>query len=435
MVNYLNKIGVFSCMLSFEDLKFSKMEKGGQAVVRVSTYGHLIKDFLEQEIFDCVGEIEIEEGVLTLKGLNAERTRKRFMRWFRGYKKEFTSLLNGNKVIFVDEDLGLPLIGLNFIGILDKGSEILEVKPLTGCNADCIFCSVDEGKSSKKNVDFVVDREYLVGAMQEILDEKGANDISLWINPHGEPTLYSELTYYCDEMLADSHVKDIHIVTNGILLNKELVDKLKKISDEHGKGICLSVSVSGISTEEQEKGKLNKKGMCISKLMMGENYNIDIVLKNIEYAASKLKTDLTPVLVAGMNEEEMKEIIKKAKMVGAGVSIQKFCRNKRGRNPVKEEDWDTFFEKLKKLEKETGFALTKELGKVKETKELPHVCDRGDKINIRVICEGRYAKDKIGVVETDIGRRAVSITGCNHDKKNIKAEVIQCKHNMILVRC
>ena len=123
----------------------------------------------------------------------------------------------------------LPLIGLNFLGILDKGSEILEIKPITGCNAGCNFCSVNEGFGTNKEIDFVVDKDYLVNETKVLLSFKQINNISLWLNPHGDPTLYSKLVEYCEEVIEDKHVKDIHIITNGLLLSKVVVDNLVNI--------------------------------------------------------------------------------------------------------------------------------------------------------------------------------------------------------------
>ena len=69
--------------------------------------------------------------------------------------------LNGNNTLYIHKNSGIPLIGSLSFGIIDRGSNMLEIKPLTSCNADCIFCSVDEGPSSKKIRDIVVEKDYL----------------------------------------------------------------------------------------------------------------------------------------------------------------------------------------------------------------------------------------------------------------------------------
>jgi uncharacterized Fe-S cluster-containing radical SAM superfamily enzyme len=352
------------------------------------------------------------------------------MRFFGKYKKDLIYSINSNRAIFVDEDLGLPLIGLNFLGILDKGSEIIEIKPITGCNADCNFCSVDEGLSSRKKLDFVVDKDYLVSQLNDLLEFKKAKGMEIWINPHGEPTLYENLAELCDDILENSFVSKVSVITNGVLLGKNMVDELKAIAHKQKKEIKIALSISDLS----------KKGN-----IMGKNYSIDAVLKNLDYIASSLPLSITPVWIKGINDNEIKNIIEFSKELSKKskkhlnldviVSIQKFSANKFGRNPIKEKPWDEFFNDLKELEKETGVNLTVELGKLKETPELPLVCKKGDIIQVKILCEARNPKDRIGILETKSGNRAVALIGCNATKGFVKARVVQNKYNMIIAAC
>ena len=151
-------------MLSWSDLSFDKKKNK----VIVTLYNYFYKEFSKEELEE-LGEYEIKENKLNIKRLDESASRKRFMRFFRKYKQDLLFKINGNKAIFVDEDMELPLIGLNFLGILDKGSEILEIKPITWCNAGCNFCSVNEGFGTNKEIDFVVDKDYLVTETKVLL--------------------------------------------------------------------------------------------------------------------------------------------------------------------------------------------------------------------------------------------------------------------------
>ncbi|MBN1385488.1 radical SAM protein [Candidatus Woesearchaeota archaeon] len=412
-------------MLKIKDIKF--IEQDGK--VKVTVYNLFYKEFNKEEL-DEIGDYQIKENRISIGNLDDDAASKRFMRFFRRHKTELQFSLNGNKAVYVDEDLGLPLIGLNFLGIVDKGSEMIEVKPITNCNADCSFCSVNEGCSSNKQADFVVDVDYLIAETVKLLEFKGT-PVSIWINPHGEPTLYAKLALYCDEMLSHELVSDIHIVTNGVLFNSPLTDCLSDIAERYGKEIKISVSMSGVGVERQEKSKHNKNGFMTSKLMMGSGYNIDVVLKNLNYAKERLPVMITPVWVNGMNDDDIKKLALLGKKLGLEVSIQKFCKNKRGRNPAPEISWDEFFENMKKLEEETGVKLLKPLGKIKETKELPMVCRKGDKVQVQVLCGGRYLNERIGALDG----RAISLIGCSKDKGTIKATILQAKHNLYLGKC
>ncbi|MCK5107893.1 MAG: radical SAM protein, partial [Nanoarchaeota archaeon] len=232
--------------------------------------------------------------------------------------------------------------------------------------------------------------------------------------PHGEPLLYDKLIDYCNIMGQDERIKDIHIVTNATLLTKIFVDALPK-------NTVLPVSLSAFTDES-------------AKNIMGKNYNLKLVLSNIEYAAKKLEVVLTPVLINNLNEEDIKRIIIFAKENKLKISIQKFCFNKNGRNPVKEKTWGEFFKELELLQTEADYPLKEELAKLKETKTFPDIVHKNEIIEVDVICKGRK-NDFIGLIEKDNYRFACTILGYFSNKKRIKTKVIQGKNNVIVVKC
>lgn len=425
-------------MLSYDDLLFEEHDE----IIRVRLYNFFSQDIPRAEITERFGTIRIHQNKLLVENRDPLRMHNKFMQFFRRYKKDLVYTLNQNPALYVDEDLGLPLVGLNFLGIVDKGSEILELKPITNCNANCVFCSVNEGPSSNKQIDFVVDKDYLVAETKALLAYKGAKGMSLWINPHGEPTLYAKLAALCNDLLGNEYVKDIHIITNGMLLTKNLVDELAALAASEGKLIHISLSMSGLRQQKEDPSRFNKEGLPLAKLMMGKTYHVDLVLKNLAYACQKLPITITPVFVHGMNDDEMKNVIQLAQVLSKGknvrhevkVMIQKFCKNKRGRNPVKEQSWEEFFSILKNLEQETNAQLLHPLGKILRTKELPVLCKKHDKIQVKILCPGRYHADRLGVWETPEGNRAVTIVGCHADKGLVKATVLQSKYSMILAK-
>ena len=423
-------------MLTFQDLSFIELDKTSQSekdkpnILRVSLYKYFYKEFERQEIIENIADYTVKSGKIHFKGISEEQAIKKFMRFFGKYKKDIIYSINSHKAIFVDEDLGLPLIGLNFLGILDKGSEIIEIKPITGCNADCNFCSVDEGISSRKMVDFVIDKDYLISQLNDLLEFKKSKDMEIWINPHGEPTLYGKLAELCSDILSSEHVSKATIITNGVLLDRDMVDDLKSVAHKHKKEIKIALSISDLSKKDN---------------IMGNSYNIDAVLKNLNHIAESLPLSITPVWIKGANDYDIKNIIELSKELSeksqkhlnqdVNVSIQKFSPNKFGRNPIKERPWDEFFNDLKQLERKTGANLVVKLGKIKETPQLPLACKKGDIIQVKVLCDSRNPKDRIGIFETKFGNRAVVLIGCNATKGSVKAKVVQYMYNMIVAAC
>ena len=63
------------------------------------------------------------------------------------------------------------------------------------------------------------------------------------------------------------------------------------------------------------------------------------------------------------------------------------------------------------------------------------ICNKKEKINVKVVCSGRRYNDGLGVLENSKGRRAVALIGCDKNKKMAKAIVLSNKYNMILAKC
>ena len=85
-------------------------------------------------------------------------------------------------MIKVDEESGIPLFGLDFIGILDRGTNLIEIKPITICNLRCKYCFVNahfgdykelpsQEKHSKVN-NFIVDVDYILKWLKYALESQ-----------------------------------------------------------------------------------------------------------------------------------------------------------------------------------------------------------------------------------------------------------------------
>ena len=97
-------------------------------------------------------------------------------------------------IVRIPDDAELPLIGCICFGLIDRGTNLIQVRPISGCNLNCIFCSVDEGPNSKTRVtSYVVDLDYLMEWFIEIAKFKGNKHIEAHIDGTGEPTLYPQL--------------------------------------------------------------------------------------------------------------------------------------------------------------------------------------------------------------------------------------------------
>ena len=143
--------------------------------------------------------------------------------------KNIYNAITKRKLYYITKESGVPLIGHTAFGIIDRGTNLLQVRPCTGCNLNCIFCSVDEGKSKTRVTDYMVDVDYLVEKFEEVADfkRKYCNGIEAHIDGQGEPFIYP---YIIELIRKLSKIADIvSIQTNGMLITKNMIKKLENI--------------------------------------------------------------------------------------------------------------------------------------------------------------------------------------------------------------
>ena len=399
--------------LEFKTLKFYD-EKDNIKIIFLRNYSLKIK----KEELNKIGTFKIDpkqNNTLIFKGIAQKRVEKRFMFLLTEAFKDITNIFTKKQTVYIHQNSGIPLIGTRFFGIQDRGSTLLEVKPITGCNAGCTFCSVDEGIGSKKAHDIVVEREYLVNETKKILEYKKKKGMHIYINVQGEPLLYYDIVNLVKDLKEIKYVEKITIISNGMLLTEKLVEEL---SDA---GLTtLNISVSAIND------------MLAKEIMGTSAYNIKKIKEMLTYTVknAKFKTIITPVFINGVNEEEMDSLIEFSKEIGCEIKIQKFCTNKAGRNPVKEISWEPFYKKLQELEEKYDIKLKEEIYKLEKTKEYPCPFRKGELVEAKIVCPGRYKYEKIAVAK----ERCIVIPSCRKESGVIKVKILSSKHNLITGR-
>ena len=387
--------------LRFQDFRFEEKE------------GNIRFHFLKLYYFDVpkddfkkLGKVGVSETALIFQEAAQEAAERQFYRVLQRGFERLTNKLTGNPTRYLHRNSGIPLIGALAFGIVDKGSDMIEVKPLTSCNADCVFCSVDEGPSSKKKLDLVVEKDYLVQEVRKLLDFK-QHPIHVYINPHGEPTLYADLVELVRDMSKTPFVASIHLITNLAVVSKGMADKLIEAGLTN-----FNVSFHAVNPEQAKK------------LFHMPGYSVKKVMETLEHVRGRVKIILAPVYLQGVNEQDIEDIIKYAKQQGFEVFIQNFLENRRGRNPVKELPFNKFSDFLKGLEKKHGLPLLK-LGKVESTKEFPKPFKEGDTIEAEIWSEGRYRGEWYGKAKG----RVLLIKG-DYKKGKQKVKIARDAHNV-----
>ncbi len=326
--------------------------------------------------------------------------------------KGLRNIITNNPAIYVHQNSGIPLIGNVSFGLIYRNTSLIEIKPITGCNLNCIYCSVGEGINSKKT-DFVIEKDYLVEEFKRLLSFVG-EPVEAHIGTHGEPFLYGDIINLINDLNGLEEVHTVSLDTNGTLLSERIIDELVKF-----KKVRLNISLNTLNPKTVQR-------------LAGVPYSLEKVLRMIKYAQErKVGVLLTPLLVPGYNNEEIEELVRWAKENRLELGIQNFLSYKTGRNPTKAWPWKKFYGFLKELEEKYGIKLIvspEDFG-IKYTKKLEKPFKMNDVVQATIVCADRFPHSKIAVAE----KRTISLPNCDLAvNKKVKIKIIRDKHNIFV---
>lgn len=285
----------------------------------------------------------------------------------------------------------IPLFGCIAFGIIDRGTNVLQVRPISECPLSCVFCSTDAGPRTKQRIsEYMVDLPQLLAAFDWASSYKETSDIEAHIDTVGEPAMYPQLVELVEGLSKNSHVKTVSMQTNGMMLSTNLIDKLESAGLSR-----INMSIESLDSE-------------LAKMISGmDAYNLIRVLENAEYIAGNTGIDLliAPVWLPGINDGEMPKLIEFALRIGAGkrfpaLGIQKFLPHKYGRRQgIKPMGWDGFYSQLREWEEvyRTKLMLRPEDFGSFECKAIPRLFKRYEKVKVKVVGPGWMKGEKLGV--------------------------------------
>ncbi|RME31108.1 radical SAM protein [Candidatus Woesearchaeota archaeon] len=364
-----------------------------------------------------LGPCTVKHDELVFPGVSEKKVHNKMGRLVEdGLCNRLVHELYKKPAVYITSESGIPLIGTNEYGIVDRGSNIIEVKPVTGCNFNCIYCSVDEGKNNK-TADYLVEEEYLASVAAEVAKTK-QHPVEFNIGPQGEPLLYPRLVALVRDLRALPQTGVISINTNGSLLSTKLIDELAAAGLTR-----INLSIPALDPE------------LAAKLAGVKVFPLAHLLRMLDYGKDKLSFLLAPVLVPGHNEQEMASIVKLSRTITSEfptIGIQNYLSYPKGRKPVKKPlSWERFFSFIKELERTTGTNLTatKEDFRIHEEKELPKPFKKGQVVEAVIVMPGRYAREMVAAAHN----RAITVQMLNDRRaigKRLRVRIVRDKHNI-----
>ena len=288
-------------------------------------------------------------------------------------------------------------MGVDFLGVIDRGTNIIELKPLTLCNLRCKYCFVSSGDYT---TNFIVNSQYLVEKVKEIAEIKGNYDLEIHIAPYGEILLYKELY---DLLGSLSEIKGISIISmqsNGMLLTKKVIEKLTE-----SKLTRINISLNSLKEE------------YASYLCNCTHYDVEKLIDNIySLLNSNIQVLLAPIWFPGENEKDIEEIIEfvlNLRSEGFSkqqvqIGIQKYLIYKTGRTlkKIQPKSWDYFYLQLSRIEKKYGIKLKlgpRDFGIHKRTQVPSLNLKKNDLLNVKIVSKGRWLNECIGKINDNQG--------------------------------
>lgn len=320
-------------------------------------------------------------------------------------------------IVKIDEKSGIPLLGCIAFGVIDRGSNLLQIRATTVCNMKCKFCSTSANNFDMHPSNFIVDKDYLVKWTKHVIDLKDCKEIEINIDSMGEPTSYPQLAELISDLKKIPEVTFISMQTNGTLLTKELIKKLEKA----GLGrINLSIhSLQNLQSKE---------------LFGSSGYQLPKILESIkEILKTKIELLLAPVWLPNVNDNEIEKIIQLSKELNCKIGIQKYEIYKYSRK-MKESKHVNFYKFYKKLEEwESKYNVKLKLGpndfKIIRTKKIPLAFKVGEKVRCVIKSPGWINNQMIGVAKNV----CISINNCKlpiNSETNVK--IVENKNSIYI---
>ncbi len=328
-------------------------------------------------------------------------------------------------LIKIDEST--PLIGCIAFGLIDRGTNLIQVRPISTCPLSCIFCSTNAGPKSRiRQAEYIVASDHMVEEFRKLVKFKGEHEIEAHIDTVGDPLTYPHIIELVHELHQTRGVETVSMQTHGALLNERLLDGL---------------SSAGLSRINLSIDALNPK--LTKELADTEWYDVERITELTRYIIDDTSIDLllSPVWVPNVNDQEIPRIIDLASKIGAGkrsppLGIQKYEVHKHGRKVkgIKALRWRQFYSKLRTWEKLCKIKLVlrpEDFGMHKRLM-LPVLYRKLEKVKLHVIAPGWLRREKLAV--TMQGDRTMTLINAENIPvgAKVRARVIADKHNIYL---
>ena len=327
------------------------------------------------------------------------------------------------RVLYIHEAMDVPLLGYNAFGLIDRGTNLIQVRGVSGCNLSCIFCSVDEGPYSRtRKLDYVVDIDYLMKWFDDVARMKGKG-LEAHLDGQGEPLIYPFRVELVQALREHPNVSVISMQSNGTLLSDKLVEELAEAGLDR-----VNLSLHSLDPEK-------------ARMLMGmKSYDLEHVLDMAEALVNAgIDVLIAPVIIFGINDDEAEAFIEFARKIGAGkrwpaLGFQNYIPYKFGRNPTiaKLVPFKEFYAWLRSLEEKTGMRplILKPAHFGMEKREfIPLAFRPGEVVKAEVVLPGRIEGEMLAKARN----RLIEVVGTKAEVGDrIRVRIVRTRHGIYI---
>ena len=158
---------------------------------------------------------------------------------------------------------------------------------------------------------------------------------------------------------------------------------------------------------------------------------------------STLDLLLAPVLVPGVNEEDIPQIVQFARSIGVGkyypgIGIQNYLTYKLGRKfqNITPWAWDRFYQTLAMLERQTGYKpliLTPKNFGIHSRRQLPVPFRKGEKITVPLLYPGRVAGEFLAAARNRT-IQVINVPKSNPIGHDLRVQLIRTRGNIFVAK-
>ncbi|MGA2572951.1 MAG: radical SAM protein [Candidatus Methanomethylicaceae archaeon] len=320
---------------------------------------------------------------------------------------------------------GAPLIGSVSFGVIDRGTNVIQVRPSTSCSLSCIFCSTDAGPCSRRRrAEYLVDLDHMMEWVRGLVAVKGGG-VEAHIDTVGDPFTYPRLVDLVSAISDLGGVETISLQTHGYLMSEGLISNLAEAGLDR-----VNLSLDSVDPD------------LAKKLSGAESYDLKKIVDNAQYLVENTSIDLllAPVWVHPLNDDQLEGLIDLAKRLGAGrkwppLGIQKCEFHKSGRRTkeMKQVSWYAFYRRMRELEKVSGVKMVlrpSDFG-IRAAPSVAVPFGRGEKLSVRVIGPGWLKGESLAATK-DL-KWAVTVVG--HElpvDEEVRVRLLRTRDNILI---